>query len=104
VPAEASAIRNAMTVDVEDYFQVSAFDAVVARDAWPSFESRVEANTEGLMAISTRQGCAPRSSSWVGRRASPLAGAANQRSGPRGGFARAWASSGVRPGTGRVPR
>jgi polysaccharide deacetylase family protein (PEP-CTERM system associated) len=40
---------NAMTVDVEDYFQVSAFDRVVSRDAWPSMESRVVANTERLL-------------------------------------------------------
>ena len=40
---------NAMTVDVEDYFQVSAFDHVVKRDAWPGMESRVVANTERLL-------------------------------------------------------
>jgi len=40
---------NAMTVDVEDYFQVSAFDHVVNRDAWPGMESRVVANTERLL-------------------------------------------------------
>jgi polysaccharide deacetylase family protein (PEP-CTERM system associated) len=36
---------NAFTVDVEDYFQVSAFETCVARERWPEFESRVEANT-----------------------------------------------------------
>jgi polysaccharide deacetylase family protein (PEP-CTERM system associated) len=40
-----------MSVDVEDYFQVSAFDAVVARDAWDGFESRVEPNTERLLRL-----------------------------------------------------
>jgi len=40
---------NAMTVDVEDYFQVSAFDDVVSRDSWPDMESRVVANTERLL-------------------------------------------------------
>jgi polysaccharide deacetylase family protein (PEP-CTERM system associated) len=40
---------NAMTVDVEDYFQVSAFDQVVSREAWPGMESRVVANTERLL-------------------------------------------------------
>jgi polysaccharide deacetylase family protein (PEP-CTERM system associated) len=44
-------IVNAMSVDVEDYFQVSAFDDVVPRAAWPSMESRVVANTERLLAI-----------------------------------------------------
>jgi polysaccharide deacetylase family protein (PEP-CTERM system associated) len=40
---------NAMTVDVEDYFQVSAFDGVVSRASWDSRESRVCANTERLL-------------------------------------------------------
>ena len=40
------AVVNAMTIDVEDYFQVSAFDAVVSRDAWDSLPSRVVANTD----------------------------------------------------------
>jgi polysaccharide deacetylase family protein (PEP-CTERM system associated) len=40
-----------MTIDVEDYFQVSAFDAVVRRDAWGDFPSRVVANTERLLSI-----------------------------------------------------
>lgn len=44
-------VVNAMSVDVEDYFQVSAFDGVVARDSWPSRESRVVANTERLLAL-----------------------------------------------------
>jgi polysaccharide deacetylase family protein (PEP-CTERM system associated) len=44
-------IVNAMTIDVEDYFQVSAFDAVVSREAWTDFPSRVVANTEKILAI-----------------------------------------------------
>ena len=40
-----------MTVDVEDYFQVSAFERQVARDDWDSFESRVCRNTERLLGI-----------------------------------------------------
>jgi polysaccharide deacetylase family protein (PEP-CTERM system associated) len=40
---------NAMSVDVEDYFQVSAFDSIVPRDSWASRESRVERNTERLL-------------------------------------------------------
>ena len=40
---------NAMTVDVEDYFQVSAFDGAVLRASWDSRESRVCANTERLL-------------------------------------------------------
>ena len=43
------AIINALSVDVEDYFQVSAFDRVVSRDTWSTFDSRVAANTHRLL-------------------------------------------------------
>lgn len=43
-------IVNAMTVDVEDYFQATAFDRVVSRASWADQESRVEANTQRLLA------------------------------------------------------
>jgi polysaccharide deacetylase family protein (PEP-CTERM system associated) len=42
---------NAMTVDVEDYFHVSAFDGVLPRAEWDRMESRVVANTERLLAV-----------------------------------------------------
>ncbi len=42
---------NAMTVDVEDYYQVSAFEPHVRRDEWSSYESRVERNTERILDI-----------------------------------------------------
>ncbi|HEX4916073.1 MAG TPA: XrtA system polysaccharide deacetylase [Vicinamibacterales bacterium] len=38
-----------MTVDVEDYFQASAFDRVVSRAEWYSRDSRVVANTHTLL-------------------------------------------------------
>ena len=44
-------IVNAMTVDVEDYFQVSAFDDVVPRERWSEFPSRVTVNTTKLLDI-----------------------------------------------------
>lgn len=44
-------ILNAMTVDVEDYFQVSAFEGFAPRHRWHEFESRVSANTDRLLAI-----------------------------------------------------
>jgi len=43
--SQAENLCNAFTVDVEDYFQVSAFEQDVDRKRWPDFESRVEANT-----------------------------------------------------------
>ena len=44
-------IVNAMTVDVEDYFQVSAFESVVSRADWDGFERRVAQNTDRLLTI-----------------------------------------------------
>ncbi len=40
---------NAMTVDVEDYFQVSAFESVVTPSDWDSFALRVDRNTHKLL-------------------------------------------------------
>jgi polysaccharide deacetylase family protein (PEP-CTERM system associated) len=45
-----------MTIDVEDYFHVNAFDKVVAREDWAAFESRVVANTERLLRIFSDRG------------------------------------------------
>lgn len=42
-------IPGAMTVDVEDYFQVQAFADVIDRDHWESWPRRVEANTAWLL-------------------------------------------------------
>lgn len=44
-------ITNALTVDVEDYFQVSAFREQVSPDDWPRFESRVVANTHRVLDV-----------------------------------------------------
>lgn len=40
---------NAMTVDVEDYFQVSAFEGVVQKKDWDSISLRVGDNTNRLL-------------------------------------------------------
>lgn len=45
------AVVNAMTVDVEDYFQVSGFEDYVSRSAWDGFESRVVRNTNRLLEL-----------------------------------------------------
>lgn len=44
-------IQNALTIDVEDYFQVAALAEAVDRDDWSSMEYRVEANTDRLLAL-----------------------------------------------------
>ena len=51
VSAAPAVIRNAMTIDVEDYFQVSAFAGHIARESWPSRECRVEANVERILGL-----------------------------------------------------
>lgn len=47
----APTIRNAMTIDVEDYFQVSAFASHIARDDWAALPCRVEANIDRILAL-----------------------------------------------------
>jgi len=47
-------ILNAFTVDVEDYFQVSAFERHVSREQWGQFESRVVRNTHRMLALLSR--------------------------------------------------
>ncbi|MDF1643137.1 MAG: DUF3473 domain-containing protein [Pseudomonadales bacterium] len=42
---------NAMTVDVEDYFQVSAFEKTIHRDQWGSLPLRVENNTYKILEL-----------------------------------------------------
>ncbi len=43
------ALRNAMTVDVEDYFQVSAFEKHIDRADWDRLPHRVEQNTHRIL-------------------------------------------------------
>ncbi|HTD04335.1 MAG TPA: polysaccharide deacetylase family protein, partial [Undibacterium sp.] len=50
-PTPASLIRNAMTIDVEDYFQVSAFADHIARDSWPTLSCRVERNVDLILGV-----------------------------------------------------
>ncbi len=46
-----SKIANALTVDVEDYFHVTALADSIDRDSWQSLESRVQNNTERLLQL-----------------------------------------------------
>ena len=50
------AMRNALTIDVEDYFQVSAFAPHIARADWPRLECRVEANVERILLLLADKG------------------------------------------------
>ncbi|HYT87881.1 MAG TPA: polysaccharide deacetylase family protein, partial [Gemmataceae bacterium] len=40
---------NALTVDVEDYYHVSAFEYLIPREQWDQFAPRVEASTETIL-------------------------------------------------------
>lgn len=42
---------NALTIDVEDYFQVSAFTNTIDRKSWDSIPCRVESNVERILAL-----------------------------------------------------
>ena len=44
-------MENALTVDVEDYFQVSAFEQQIPRSKWSSMESRVVGNTRRILEL-----------------------------------------------------
>ncbi|HXV23497.1 MAG TPA: XrtA system polysaccharide deacetylase [Alphaproteobacteria bacterium] len=42
---------NALTIDLEEYFQVSAFADAVPKEDWSSLPSRIEPQTERLLAL-----------------------------------------------------
>ncbi|HLF28454.1 MAG TPA: XrtA system polysaccharide deacetylase [Anaerolineae bacterium] len=46
-----NSILNALTIDVEEHFQVHAFETVVERSAWDHFPSRVVANTQRILRL-----------------------------------------------------
>jgi polysaccharide deacetylase family protein (PEP-CTERM system associated) len=42
---------NALTIDVEDYFQVHAFSKVIRYEDWGNYECRIEQNIDRILAI-----------------------------------------------------
>jgi polysaccharide deacetylase family protein (PEP-CTERM system associated) len=44
-------VVNALTIDVEDYFQVSAFSAHISREDWDTLPCRVEANVDRILEL-----------------------------------------------------
>ena len=50
------AFTNAMTVDVEDYFQVQAFAGIINRAAWNATPCRIEANMDRVLQQFERAG------------------------------------------------
>lgn len=44
-------IANALTIDVEDYFQVAAFAPVIPRGEWEHYPCRIERNVDRILAL-----------------------------------------------------
>lgn len=53
-PIGQAPVSHFFTVDVEEYFQVNAFEGVVSRDKWLSFPSRIEAAVDRVLALMDR--------------------------------------------------
>lgn len=53
---QAPLVTNALTIDVEDYFQVSAFAPHIPRNEWPTRECRVERNVDRILALLDEHG------------------------------------------------
>jgi hypothetical protein len=49
-------MKNAFTVDVEDYFQVEGFAGAIDRESWGSFRTRVGQSTSTLLEMLARHG------------------------------------------------
>ncbi|HTE95161.1 MAG TPA: hypothetical protein VK678_16875, partial [Bradyrhizobium sp.] len=44
-------MNNALSFDIEDWFQVENLKTAIARDQWDSLELRVETNTRKILAL-----------------------------------------------------
>ncbi len=53
---QSAKVTNALTIDVEDYFQVSAFAPHIPRSDWPTRECRVERNVNRILAMLDQHG------------------------------------------------
>lgn len=73
-PRRNGRIVNAMSVDVEEHFQVGAFERVIDRSDWPAMTSRVEANTRRCLDLFEAHGVAATffTLGWVAERAPAL--------------------------------
>lgn len=70
----AAPARFAMSVDVEDYFQVWAFAGVIGRNDWDDYALRAEANTRRLLDLFDRSGATATffTLGWIAERAPAL--------------------------------
>ena len=49
-------VLNGLSVDVEDWFQVGAFERVIDKADWPTLDRRVECNTDAVLALFAESG------------------------------------------------
>jgi len=49
-------VVNGLSVDIEDWFQVGAFERIVRREDWDTLQPRVERNSEAVLALFARHG------------------------------------------------
>ena len=67
-------VVNGLSVDVEDWFQVGAFEGVIEREHWDSLGSRVEANCDAILEMFARADVKATffTLGWVAQRHGPL--------------------------------
>lgn len=67
-------MKNALSVDVEDWFQVGAFETVIDRASWDRIPRRVERNTDNVLALFEEAGVKATffTLGWVAERHSAL--------------------------------
>ena len=67
-------IANGLSVDVEDWFQVGAFESVIARDSWDGLRDRVERNCSVVLDLFAEAGVQATffTLGWVAERHGPL--------------------------------
>ena len=49
-------VLNALSVDVEDWFHVGAFERTISRSSWDGLTHRVERNTDAVLALFAEAG------------------------------------------------
>jgi polysaccharide deacetylase family protein (PEP-CTERM system associated) len=73
---------NALTIDVEDYYHVGAFESVIQFADWDRYQSRVEGNVHRLLDLLDAHCCTKATFfvlGWVAERHGPLISAIQQR-------------------------
>ena len=54
--AARTRVPNGLSVDVEEWFQVGAFERVIDKADWPTLQSRVERNTDAVLSLFAETG------------------------------------------------